>query len=213
MLLNCGVGEDSWESLGLQGDATSSSYRRSVLGVHWKDWCWSWNSSTLATSCEELTHWKRLWCWEGLRAGGKGNGQSDGQGGLVCCNSWVTMSWTWLSDWSELIITINGVSITLKNCEWLCCIPITHTYFILCCCCSVVKFTSIIPHKKSSNNIKRITAILLHLCCVVPLVLLCTLILSHIPSPDYKFPSFRNLSLIVWCMVFCFLWNPILLRV
>ena len=23
--------------------------------------------STLATSCEELTHWKRLWCWEGLR--------------------------------------------------------------------------------------------------------------------------------------------------
>ena len=29
------------------------------LGVHWKDWCWSWNSNTLATSCEELTHWKR----------------------------------------------------------------------------------------------------------------------------------------------------------
>ena len=25
MLLNCGVGEDSWESLGLQGDATSPS--------------------------------------------------------------------------------------------------------------------------------------------------------------------------------------------
>ena len=28
-----------------------------------------WNSSTLGTSCEELTHWKRLWCWEGLGAG------------------------------------------------------------------------------------------------------------------------------------------------
>ena len=24
------------------------------------------NSNTLATSCEELTHWKRPWCWEGL---------------------------------------------------------------------------------------------------------------------------------------------------
>ena len=48
---NCGVGEDSWESLGLQGDPTSPSSRRSVLGVHWKDWCWSWNSNTLATSC------------------------------------------------------------------------------------------------------------------------------------------------------------------
>ena len=33
----------------------------------------SWNSSTLATSCEELTHWKRLWCWEGLEAGGEGD--------------------------------------------------------------------------------------------------------------------------------------------
>ena len=32
MLLNCGVGEDSWESLGLQGDPTSPSERKSVLG-------------------------------------------------------------------------------------------------------------------------------------------------------------------------------------
>ena len=70
MLLNCGAGEDSWESLGLQGDPTSPSWRRSVLGVHWKDWCWSWNSNTLATACTELTHWKRLWFWEGLGAGG-----------------------------------------------------------------------------------------------------------------------------------------------
>ena len=46
MLLNYGVGEDSWESLGLQGDPTSPSWRRSVMGVHWKDWCWSWNSNT-----------------------------------------------------------------------------------------------------------------------------------------------------------------------
>ena len=51
MLLNCGVGEDSWEFLGLQGDPTSPSERRSVLGVHWKDWCWTWNSNTLATWC------------------------------------------------------------------------------------------------------------------------------------------------------------------
>ena len=42
-------------------------------GCSWKDWCWSWNSSTLATWCKELTHWKRLWCWERLRAGGEGD--------------------------------------------------------------------------------------------------------------------------------------------
>ena len=34
-----------------------------------KDWCWSWNSNTLATWCEELTHLKRPWCWERLKAG------------------------------------------------------------------------------------------------------------------------------------------------
>ena len=29
----------------------------------------------LATWCEELTQWKRPWCWEGLKAGGKGGQQ------------------------------------------------------------------------------------------------------------------------------------------
>ena len=47
-----------------------SVLKESVLNLHWKDWCWGWNSSTLATSCEELTHWKRLWSWEGLGTGG-----------------------------------------------------------------------------------------------------------------------------------------------
>ena len=90
MLLNCGVGEDSWESLGLQGDPTRPFWRRSALGVQWKDWCWSWNSNTLATSCEELTHWKRLWCWRGLGAGGKG----DDRG----WDSWIESltQWTWV---------------------------------------------------------------------------------------------------------------------
>ena len=55
MLLNCGVGEDSWESLGLQGDQTSQSWRKSVLNIHWKDWDWSWRSNPLATWWEELT--------------------------------------------------------------------------------------------------------------------------------------------------------------
>ena len=69
----CGVGEDSWESLGLQGDPASPSERKSILNIHWKDWCWSWNSNTLATWCEELTHLKRPWCWERLKAGGEGD--------------------------------------------------------------------------------------------------------------------------------------------
>ena len=39
MLLNGGVGEDSWESLGLQGDPTSPFWRISALGFLWKEWC------------------------------------------------------------------------------------------------------------------------------------------------------------------------------
>ena len=41
--------------------------------IHWKDWCWSWNSSTLVTWCKELTHWKRPWFWEKLKARGEGD--------------------------------------------------------------------------------------------------------------------------------------------
>ena len=72
MLLNCGVGEDSWESLGLQGDPTSPS-KGDQSWVHWKVWCWSWNSNTLASWCEELTDLKRPWCWERLKARGEGD--------------------------------------------------------------------------------------------------------------------------------------------
>ena len=109
MLLNCDVGEDSWESFGMQRDPTSPSLRKSVLNIHWKDRCWSWNSSTLATWCKELTHLKRPWWWERLKAGGEGDdrgwddwkasptnghefgwtlGVGDGQEGLACCGSW-----------------------------------------------------------------------------------------------------------------------------
>ena len=41
-----------------------SILKKSSLSVHWKDWCWSWSSNTLATWCREPTHWKRPWCWE-----------------------------------------------------------------------------------------------------------------------------------------------------
>ena len=66
ILSNSGAGEDSWESLGQQGDQTNQPSRRSTLNIHWKDWCWSWNSNTIATWCE-----KRPRCWERLKAKGE----------------------------------------------------------------------------------------------------------------------------------------------
>ena len=93
MLLNHGVGEDSWESLGLQGDPTSPFWRRSALGFLWKDWCWSWNSNTLATWCEELTDLKRPWCWEWLKVGGEGDDRGW-DGWMASPTLW---TWVWVS--------------------------------------------------------------------------------------------------------------------
>ena len=72
------------------------SYRKSTLNIHWKDWCWSWNSNTLATWCEELTHWKRPWCWERLKAGGEGDDR--GWDGWMTSLTWWT--WVWVNSGS-----------------------------------------------------------------------------------------------------------------
>ena len=89
------------------------------MNIHWKNWCWSWSSNTLATWCKELTHWKRACCWERWmakeEAGGRRGmwwlddtmdmnlsklGFSEGQRCLACCME--SQSRTQLSDWTEL---------------------------------------------------------------------------------------------------------------
>ena len=70
--------------------SNQSILKKSVLGVYWKDWCWSWNSNTLATSCEELTNWKRPWCWERLKV--EGDGDDGGWDGWMASPT----QWTWV---------------------------------------------------------------------------------------------------------------------
>ena len=55
--------------------SNQSILKESMLNIHWKDWCWSWNSSTLGTWCKLPSHWKRPWSWERLKAGGEGDGR------------------------------------------------------------------------------------------------------------------------------------------
>ena len=77
--------------------------------------------------CQELTSWKRPWCWERLRAGGEGGNRGrDGWMASLTQWAWVWVSsrswwwtgkpgvlqsmglqsWTWLSDWTELNIQL-----------------------------------------------------------------------------------------------------------
>ena len=51
------------------------------------------SSNTWATLCKELTHWKRLWCWEGLGAGGEG----DDRGWDGWMSSLTRWTWVWAS--------------------------------------------------------------------------------------------------------------------
>ena len=115
-----------WESLGQQGGQTSQSWRKSMLNIHWKDWCWSWSSNILATWFEEPTHWKRPWCWERLKAGGEG-ADRGWDGWMASLTQW-TWGWansgrqwrtgkpgvlqsvhrfaktrTWFSDWTPMV--------------------------------------------------------------------------------------------------------------
>ena len=68
---------------------------RRLLRVPWipmniQDWCSSWNSNTLATWCKELTHWKRPWCWERLKAFKDGDDRGwDGRMASL-------IQWTWV---------------------------------------------------------------------------------------------------------------------
>ena len=92
MLFNCVVGRF------LRVPWTSRRSNQSILkeispSFHWKDWCWSWNSNTLATLREALTHLKRPWCWERLKAGGEG----DNRGWDGWMASPTQLRWVWVN--------------------------------------------------------------------------------------------------------------------
>ena len=109
MLSNCGVGEDSWESLGLQGDPTIHSEgdepwdffgrndAKAETPVLWppqvKSWFIGkdpdagrdWGQEEKGTTEDEMAGWHH---WLNGRESEWTPGVGDGQEGLACCDSW-----------------------------------------------------------------------------------------------------------------------------
>ena len=140
MLLNCGIGEGSWESLGLQGDPTSPFWRRLVLGVLWKvdakaetPVLWpphvkSWliekgsdagrdlGQEEKGTMEDEMAGWHhRLDGCEFESTLGVG----DRQRGLVCCDSWghKELDTTELLNWTAGYTQLPVVTMVILCCE------------------------------------------------------------------------------------------------
>ena len=132
MLLNCGVGED------LRVPSTARKYNQSILkeislGCSLEGLMLKLKLQYFSISCEELTHWKRLWCWEGLGAGEGDDRRWDGcmasQTRWTCLSklrelvmdreAWCAMihgiakSRTWLTNWTELILNMFCLKRTL----------------------------------------------------------------------------------------------------
>ena len=125
MLLNCGVGEDSWEFLGHQGDPNGPSKGDQswvfigrtdveaetpiILPPAAKSWLIGkdpdagkdWGKEEKGTTEDEMVGWRH---WLNGREFGWTPGVGDGQRGLVCCSSWGlkesdTIEWL---NWTEL---------------------------------------------------------------------------------------------------------------
>ena len=112
ILLNCGVGEESWESLGFGFSKGSQSWifiGRMMLKL---------KLQYLATSCEELTHLKRPWCWERLKARREGDNRRW-DGWMASPTQW---TWVWVNSgswwWTGRSGVLHSMGSPIVRCDW-----------------------------------------------------------------------------------------------
>ena len=140
MLLNCGVGEDSWESLGLQGDPTShqpwdffgGNDAKAETPVLWpphaKSWLLGkhsdagrdWGQEEKGMTEDEMAGWHH---WLDGRESEWTPGVCDGQGGLACCDWWgrkesdttERLNWTELKECKQKIMFVFSSSLRIPD--------------------------------------------------------------------------------------------------
>jgi len=107
----------------------SPSWRKSVLNIHLNNWCWNWNSNTLAIWCEQLTHWKRPRCWERLKAGEEGDNR--GWDGWMASLTWWT--WGWASSgsswWTGKLAILQSMGSQRVRHDWVTELTEVHIHF------------------------------------------------------------------------------------
>ena len=105
-----------------------SILKASTLNIHWKDWCWSWNSNPLASWCKDLTHWERPCYRERLKAGGEGDNRGW-DGWLASLTQW---TWIWVNSgtwwWTGKPGMLQSMGLQSVRHNWV--TELNCTYFI-----------------------------------------------------------------------------------
>ena len=115
--------------------------------------------NALGTSCEELTHWKSLWCWEGL--GARGEGDDRGWNGWMASPTRWTWVWVNSSSWCWTgrpgVLSFMGSQrvghdwATEMNWNELKCLLLLFFFFTFWICWFLIAFSSKQPMCQSST--------------------------------------------------------------
>ena len=156
-----------------------------------EDWCWRWNSNTLATWCEERTHWKRPCCWERLKAGGAGDDR-EWDGWMASPMQW---TWIWVGSgswwWAEKPGVLHSMGSERVRHNWATELNWTGL-------CSTSGFP-VLHYTQSLLRFISIEWVMLsnHLILYYPLLLLPSIYITHFLKTNKLFGSYQN-DLIRW---------------